>query len=134
MSEPPLRFHDFYDYVHIDEKWFFIDKDRKTYYVTDSEKEPHRAARSKRFLIKVMFLVAVARPRFDTSRNQWFDGHIGLWPCVETQPAKRNSKNRLKGTLVTAPVIVDRTVARRMLINEVIPAIKTVWPGTIVVI
>jgi hypothetical protein len=130
MKEPSLSFHDFYDHVHIDEKWFFIDKDRRTFYLTDNEQLDHRATKSKRFLTKVMFLVAVARPRWDTTRNQWFDGRIGIWPCVETQLAKRNSKNRPAGTPLTVPVNVDRVRARKMLVDQVIPAIKRVWPGT----
>lgn len=67
-----------------------------------------RVARSKRFLTKVMFLVAVARPRWNTTRDQWFDGHIGMWLCMRTELAKRNSKNRPKGTPITVTVNLDR--------------------------
>lgn len=128
-TEPSLAFHDFYDHIHIDEKWFYLTKDRKTVCITDNEKPELRSAQSKRFITKVMFLVAVARPRYDTTRNQWFDGRIGLWPCVDIQLAKRSSKNRAKGTTVTVPVAVDRVRMRAMLIQQVIPAIKAKWPG-----
>jgi hypothetical protein len=57
-------FHDMYDVVHIDEKWFNEDSDRKTYYLLDNEEEPHRARKSKRFIGKTMFIAAVARPRY----------------------------------------------------------------------
>ena len=46
-----------------------------------------------------MFLVAVACPRFDTITNEMFDGKIGIFPFIYTEPTKRNSKNRIAGTL-----------------------------------
>lgn len=128
IAELPLRFHDFYDYVHIGEKWFFIDLDRKCFYLTKNETPPQRAYRSERHLLKIMFLVAVARPRCDHKRNQWFSGKIGLWPFATERPAIRSSKLRPKGTLVTVPVNVDRDQVRKKLIQDVIPAIKAVWP------
>ena len=47
----------------VDEKWFNEDTDAKAYYVLDDETAPHRMQRSKRFVGKIMFLAAVARPR-----------------------------------------------------------------------
>ena len=44
-----------------------------------------------------MFLCAVARPRYDTRRNTWFDGKIGIWPIGKWEPAKRSSKKCAKG-------------------------------------
>lgn len=125
----PLRFHDFYDFVHIDEKWFYVDTDRKTFYLTKNEKAPYRATQSKRFITKVMFMMAVARPRWDSRHNKWFDGRVGVWPYTETRPAQRNSPNRPKGTLITTTVPVNRERSRKMLVECVIPAIKSEWPG-----
>ena len=31
----------------------------------------------------------------------WFDGKIGIWPFIEKVAAKKNSRNRHKGTLET---------------------------------
>ncbi|VFQ67440.1 unnamed protein product [Cuscuta campestris] len=43
--------------------------------------------------------------------------------------AKRSSKNRPAGTLVTKPIpFVTRDVMKRMMLNEVIPAVKAKWP------
>ena len=59
-----------------------------------------------------------------------FDGKIGLWPFVEEYVAKRNSKNRRKGTMLTVNMeVVNRGVYRQFLIDCVIPAIKTKWPA-----
>lgn len=50
--------------VHIDEKWFYNDVDRRTYYLLPDEEPPTRRCKSKRFIGKTMFLTAVARPRY----------------------------------------------------------------------
>lgn len=104
--------------------------DRKHFYLTRDEAAPHRTTQSKRFMTKVMFLTAVARPRFDNGRNKWFNGRIGLWPFVETRPALRDSKNRPKGTMETKCVSVDRAEMRQRIVEDVFPAIRAVWPGT----
>lgn len=69
FAELPLLFHDFYDCVYIDEKWFFIDLERKQFYITKNEQAPRRSYQRKRHLLKVMFLVAVARQRVDHKKN-----------------------------------------------------------------
>ncbi|KAI9110251.1 hypothetical protein K1719_018693 [Acacia pycnantha] len=59
-----------------------------------------------------MFLVAVARPRFDSDGNETFSGKIGVFPLVTQEPAKRKSVNRPVGTLVTKPIVsVTKDVA-----------------------
>lgn len=102
-------FDPMYNYVHIDEKWFYITRQQQRFYLLPEEDTPNRACQSKRFITKVMFMAAVARPRYEPHRKTVFNGKIGIWPFVTHEPAKRNSKNRAKGTLV-------------------IPAIKEKWP------
>ena len=51
-----------------------------------------------------MVLAAVARPRFDSSGNQEFDGKIGIFPFTYKEPAKHTSKNCVAGTVETKPV------------------------------
>jgi hypothetical protein len=55
-------FHDMLDTVHVDEKWFFLNKPTVKAYLAPDEKDPERASKSKRFPTKVMFLCAVAHP------------------------------------------------------------------------
>lgn len=129
--QPNGHFHDFYDAVHIDEKWFYLTQTTRSYYLLPDEETPHRTCKSKRFVTKVMFMAAVARPRFDRTRNQWFDGKLGIWPFVTQEPAKRNSKNRARGTLVTKNIeSVNAVECKRMLIDNVFPAIRSKFPRT----
>jgi len=48
-----------------------------------------------------MFLVAVARPRFDDDGNETYSGKIGMFPLVHEVPAIRSSVNKPSETLVT---------------------------------
>ncbi|XP_031124382.1 uncharacterized protein LOC116027098 [Ipomoea triloba] len=136
-------FIDMYDCVHIDEKWFFLSRTSQKYYLLPEEDKPYRTCKSKKFITKVMFLCAVARPRFDLERNEMFDGKIGMFPFVYKEPAKRRSKNREVGTLETKPIesvnkdgtletkpieSVNKEVTRKWLIDYVLPAIRAKWP------
>ncbi|ETI57328.1 hypothetical protein F443_00364 [Phytophthora nicotianae P1569] len=88
------RFNSMNDTIHIDEKWFYISKKRKAYYLTDNEEVPHFAVPNVNHLTKVPFLVAVGRPRYDPHSRTWFDGKLGCWLFVEMVEAQRSSKNR----------------------------------------
>ncbi|ETV84741.1 hypothetical protein H257_03846 [Aphanomyces astaci] len=98
------------DCVHIDEKWFYITQVNRRFYLWHDE-PPQRKAQSKRHITKIMFLCAVARPRHDSAHRKIWDGKVGLWPFVETQLAKRRSKNRDRGTPVTVLMTVTKPVS-----------------------
>ncbi|KAF7133354.1 hypothetical protein RHSIM_Rhsim09G0038900 [Rhododendron simsii] len=118
-----------YNYVHIDEKWFYMTKESERYYVLPDEDQSHRTCKSKRFIAKVMFLAAVARPRFGANGCEEFSGKIGIFPFTVKEPAKRTSKNRVAGTMETKAVAaVTKDVIRSCLIEKVIPAIQSKWP------
>ncbi|CAN0097552.1 unnamed protein product [Discosporangium mesarthrocarpum] len=69
---------DMYDWVHVDEKWFYVMKDGRGIYLHPEEDAPKPpGAQNTRFITKVMFLAAVARPRM-ISDGVWFDGKIGI--------------------------------------------------------
>jgi hypothetical protein len=117
------------DVVHIDEKWFNLCQNTRTYYLLEGEEEPHRTTKSKRFSTKVMFLCAVARPRHDAHRNHTFDGKLGIWPFITVEAAQRSSRNRPRGTMVTTPIAsVTSAVYRQFIIEKVLPAIEEKWP------
>jgi hypothetical protein len=80
--------------VHIDEKWFYLTRESQHCYLLPSENLPHRTATNKTNILKVMFLVAVARPHFDSTGAVLLDGKVGLWPFITQRPADRSSKNR----------------------------------------
>ena len=93
------------------------------------EDDPVCTCKSKNFIRKFMFLVAIARPRFDAQGNGLFSIKISVFPFVAQEPAKRNSVNRVAGTLETTPLTsVRREVMRSYLIENVLPAIKAKWP------
>lgn len=121
-----------YEEVHLDEKWFFITPVSERIYVTAREKRsnfvPQRKVSHKSHILKVMFLAANARPRYDADGNCTFDGKIGMWPFVEQRAAINNSKNRKAGTMETHCVSVTKDVYRKFVIDKVLPAIITKWP------
>lgn len=126
---PNGQFEDMFDHVHIDEKWFYLTQVKRTYYLMLDEEEPQRSCKSKRFITKVMFMCAVARPCFDRGRNQFFNGKLGIWPFVYKEHATRNSKNRPKGTLVTkVREHIDAAEYKKMIDDNVLPAIKSKLP------
>ncbi|KAI3665034.1 hypothetical protein L6452_43650 [Arctium lappa] len=128
LSSNPT-FYDMFNVIHIDEKWFYMSKSSKRYYLLPDEDEPLRTCKSKKFITKVMFLAAVARPRFDALGNEVFSGKIGIFPLTKMEPAKRSSKNRVAGTLETKPILsVTKEITRTWLIEKVLPAIRAKWP------
>ena len=58
-----LQFDPMMNVVHIDEKFFYNNKDRRRFYLLEDEDVPERAIENKRYIGSTMFLVAVARPR-----------------------------------------------------------------------
>lgn len=124
-----LPFQDMHNVVHIDEKWFNLTRIKNTYYMAPDEPRPKRKTKSKRFITKVMFLAAVARPRYSHSSKTFFDGKIGIWPFVHDVEAQRNSCNRPAGTMEKKTLNVTGDVFQEYLTTKVIPAIKEKWVG-----
>jgi hypothetical protein len=121
-------FHDFYNHVHVDEKWFFVCPRSLRLYLAADEERPQIAVQNRDHIIKVMFLCAIARPRYDAAGVCTFNGKIGMWPFVEQAVAARRSVNRPRGAIIQRPVVCTKNVYRRMMIEHVVPAIKRRWP------
>jgi len=118
-----------YNIVHIDEKWFYMTNKMEKYYLLLAKEEPYRACQSKNFIAKVMFLAAMARPRFDEKGNEVFSGKIGVFHFVSLELAIRRSKHRDAGTLEwKTSTLVKREDIRACLINQVILRIHETWP------
>ncbi|XP_047259423.1 uncharacterized protein LOC124891932 [Capsicum annuum] len=80
---------------------------------------------------KVMFMAAVARPRFDENGIELFSGKTGNFSFAVKEPAKRNSKNRTAGTMKTMPFqSVTKDITRVFLEEKVLPAIRAKWPAS----
>ncbi|ETV79646.1 hypothetical protein H257_06903 [Aphanomyces astaci] len=128
-TQVTYEFDAMWDVVHLDEKWFNADKDRRKVYVVKGQSIKRPAAKIKRFIPKVMFLAAVARPRHDDERGVMLDRKIGMWLVVMYLPAARNSRNRPAGTIVPTIVNVDAVLYRDYVITRVVPAIKAKFPS-----
>ncbi|XP_074364791.1 uncharacterized protein LOC141705797 [Apium graveolens] len=134
MGDTPTiirQYNPMYNFVHIDEKWFYLSKKSQRVYLERNEKGKYMTTKSSKFIPKVMFTAAVARPRFNAENECTFDGKICIFPFTYQEPAKRASKYRAKGTFVTKIVeSVGKKKTRNMLINDIIPAIMQKWPIT----
>ena len=122
------KFENMEDLIHIDEKWFYLMKDGQCFIIVVDEEEPYRHVQHKLFLMKIMFLCEVARPRYDTNKNTWFDGKIGIWPIRKWEPVKRSSKKRAKGMPVWKNQCIAQGVYCEYLIQKFLPAVKERWP------
>ena len=122
------KFKNLFDFVFIDEKWFYISQKSERYYLLPEEDEPHRTCKNKNYIPRLMFLCVCARPRF-RNRECVFDGKIGCFPLVNFEQAIRRSGNRLRGAQVIKPITsITRDVIREFMINKVLPAIRAKWP------
>lgn len=98
LNRPNHLYKDFYDTVMVDESWFYMKRVNNKVWLIDGTVVPNApTCQHKSHIEKVMFLVAVARPRTLADGTR-FSGKIGLWPCTQTVLAKKNSKNRPAGT------------------------------------
>ena len=122
------KFEHMEDLIHVDEKWFYLTKDGQCFIIAADETEPYRHVQHKSFLTKIMFLCVVARPRYNTNKNTWFDGKIGIWPIRKWEPAKQSLKKHAKGIPVWKNQCIMRDVYWEYLIQELLSAIKQKWP------
>ena len=123
-----LQYNDFYQSVHVDEKWFFISEKQLHLYIVPGEELPPRSCQNKDHILKVMFLCALARPRFAPNGDCLFDGKIGMFPIVESVVAQRTSRHRPRGANIVRPVNVTKERYRQLIVEKVVPAIKEKWP------
>ncbi|XP_021719323.1 uncharacterized protein LOC110686996 [Chenopodium quinoa] len=124
-----LTFTDMQQWIHLDEKWFYINPETRTFYLLPTEDDPYKAQQSRRFKIKAMFMGMIGKPLFDDENNMIHDGKYGLFPFVKYERAKKKSKNRDAGTLETKAIqSVTKEYIRKMLLTHVIPTIYEKWP------
>ena len=127
--QDPSKYQDMHDCIHLDEKWFFLTWEKEQYLLLLDKKNPKHCVKHKLHIAKVMFLCTVARLCINPSVNSWWDGKLGIWPIGDWEPAKWQSKNRPKGTLVWKNKTVTNEVYRELLISKLILAILENWPS-----
>ncbi|XP_021726855.1 uncharacterized protein LOC110694002 [Chenopodium quinoa] len=127
-NEDPT-FEDMDIVIHIDEKWFYLNPDKRRFYLLPSEEDPYMAQQSRRFKLKAMFMALIGKPLYGPNGELIHDGKYGIFPFTVQERAKKSSKNRAAGTMVTKALQnVNREVIREVLLNKVIPAIIAKWP------
>ena len=50
------KFKDLFDFVFIDEKWFYLHQKSERYYLLPDEDEPHHTYKNKNYIPRIMFL------------------------------------------------------------------------------
>ncbi|GMF18448.1 unnamed protein product [Phytophthora fragariaefolia] len=131
IQRDTMLFDDMLDAVHVDEKLFYITQPTRRFLLLQGEVAPVRRLRSRRYITRVMFLAAIARPRYDPTTNQFFDVKLGIWPFVEHVPVQRSSRHRPAGTFVTKDVSVTKKTYRDMLISNLLPVLRELWPAAV---
>jgi hypothetical protein len=122
-------FKGLFDYVFIDEKWFYITRKTLRYYIISGEQQPTRTCKNMNYIPKIQILTVLARPRFDSNGNCTFDGKIGCFPFVTYEPAKRSSVNRPVGTIEIKPInSITKDTIRQFILEKVLLAIREKWP------
>ncbi|XP_021740067.1 uncharacterized protein LOC110706452 [Chenopodium quinoa] len=86
--------------IHIDEKWFYLNPDKRRFYLLPSEEDPYMAQQSRRFKLKAMFMAIIGKPLYDINGELLHDGKYGIFPFTVQDRAKKSSKNRAAGTMV----------------------------------
>ena len=106
--------------VHVDEKWWFsIETQWMTMPAEDDT--PVKAEVSKRYVKKLMILGAFGTP----TPNH--DGNIGLFPLVNKYVADRTTAEAEKNKIGVEPVNVTAEVYVKIIISDVIPAIRSAY-------
>jgi len=113
----------FFDFVFIDEKWFYLSKKSEKYYLLPEEDEPHRTCKNKNYIPWLMFLCVCARSRFRDGECIFYE-KIGCFSLITYGNAVRRSQNRLRGAQVIKPITsITRDVIRDFMVNKVLSAI-----------
>ena len=68
-----------------------------------------------------MILFSVIRPRIDSHSKGLFDGKLGIWSSTTIQEAaKRNLRNREKGTMATKAIqSIAKDVVKQIVLEKV---------------
>ncbi|XP_021727148.1 uncharacterized protein LOC110694276 [Chenopodium quinoa] len=125
-------FVDMRNVIHCDEKWFYLNPDKRRFYLLPSEEDPYMAVQSRRFKLKAMFMAIIGKPLYGIDGEMLHDGKYVIFPFTVQQLAQKSSKKRPRGTLETKALQnINTELIREMLLTKVIPAIKSKWPESL---
>ncbi|XP_021762664.1 uncharacterized protein LOC110727410 [Chenopodium quinoa] len=122
-------FVDMRNVIHCDEKWFYLNPNKRRFYLLPSEDDPYMAVQTRRFKLKAMFMAIIGKPLYGINGELLHDGKYGIFPFTVQIEAQKSSKKRLRGTMETKALQnKNREVIREMLLTKVILAIMSKWP------
>ena len=121
------RYGAMFNRVFVDESWFNETDVKRRYLLTKKEKDPYRSTHHKSHINKIMYIAAVARPRYCTADKTTWNGKLHMSPIGSFKAAERSSKNRSAGTLVWKNESVDTKVYTKKMC-EIVDAIVQQWP------
>ena len=101
----------------------------------DASKVKSLPVQSKRYITKVMFLVAVAKPVYDDYGACVFDGKVGCWRVADIDKRNRNYNGKrtkyVKGDLYVKDVSMGAVKYVQMLTDLLLPRLieikETIW-------
>lgn len=123
------RMHHMYGIVHADEKWYNLANGASKYYLAPTEQLPYRSCPIKRYIGKIMFLAALARPRDGCYHKHRFDGRLGIWSIIEATEAQQSSMIRPNGAKVGKSIPTTRSLYRNFLAENLLSAIRAKLSG-----
>ena len=118
-----------YNWVDVDEKWFYTMALRLLLKLPPGVATPKRYIQHKSHVPKTMFLAALGRP------CDGFDGKVGIWRVVSERPAKNNKQyvgpnaGRKKGDMIEEDCKLDGAKYAEMMTTKVFPAIREKYKG-----
>ena len=88
-------------------------------YLALEETIPVRKCQNKRFMRKLMFLVAVSKPRRNYRTKKFFDGKLKCFPLTKQIMEKRTIEKRKIGDMITTEIMsVTKDVIKGVIINK----------------
>ena len=119
----------FKNWVWVDEAWLYTEALRILLKLPSDQFAPKRRVRHKSHVAKLMFLIALARPRLDDD----FDGKIGVWVVGEEYLAVYNTPNQDAGDEKVRSYTLNANRYQDLMVDEVFPAIRAAFPDEEVV-
>jgi len=114
--------------IHVDEKWWLAAEKVSLILLKDDD-TPVKPVQSKRYVKKLMALVAVGPPIYGSNGEELASGKVAFVPCSKATTAKRTTKNHKRGDIVYEAVNVDAETYVNMMVDDVFPAARKMYPN-----
>lgn len=108
-------FCDMYHVIHVDECWFYLRQNKEWVRLLPGE-EPYdpMTVHHKGHIPKIMFLIAITRPRYEYN----FNGAIGLWRICNEKVALRKTSTHKRGEVYLEDCNVNAAFYRQLIVGK----------------